>query len=108
MSKHPKHKPKIKIIKSGQPGSVDEKQTAATPQPPQPPKVDPEILQLQDEITQMKNAYYQINGQSGATLEAIVSNLYAKLVVQHRQLKVMNATVAAMNAKIAEFQKKKK
>lgn len=95
MGKHPKHKPKIKIIKkAGEPHQGE----AVTPPRPEPEPLDQITLQVQAEITQMKNAFYQVTGQTGATFEAVINNLYQKWFMGHKQNMMLTAEVKRLNA----------
>lgn len=86
MGKHPKHKPKIKIIRRAGESQQGE---AVAPPPPEPEKLDQYTLQVQQEITVMKNAFYQVTGQTGATFEAVINNLYQKWFMLYKQNKML-------------------
>lgn len=105
MGKHPKKQPKsVKIIKKA---GASSQGAAVTPPPPQPEPLDQVTLQVQAEITQMKNAFYQVTGQTGATFEAVINNLYQKWFMGHKQNMMLTAEVKRLNALLPKTKEKK-
>lgn len=97
MSKHKKPVKNVKIIRRADEPKQGE---AVTPPKPELEQPDQLTLQVQNEITAMKNAFYQVTGQTGATFEAVVNNLYQKWFMAYKQNKMLAMEIKRLNEEL--------
>lgn len=67
--------------------------------PPEPP--DEFELQVQGQIAQLKNTYYQISGQQGALFETVVAVLFEKWDKFYKQNKILQAENATLRKQLS-------
>ncbi len=70
--------------------------------PPEIPPEPPDALELQilNEISQFKNAFYQVSGQQTAMFETIVANLLNKWSEIYQELKAMRQENEKLKAQL--------
>lgn len=97
MPKHKKQPSSARIIRKAGTSSQGE---AVIPPIPESEQPDPIELQVMSQVSQLKNAFYQISGQQTSMFETIVGDLMNKWSVMYKELRILRQQNKKLTAEL--------